>query len=118
MRAHCPHCEDLEHELAYYRSEVEIVDDMDATRKLKERLGVQGDTEARILLHLSRCRHNTATKLQLHDLLNSEETGSKAVDVFICRLRKKLTFEAIETLWGAGYRLTPLGLEQVRAALA
>lgn len=42
----------------------------------------------------------------------------KAVNIYICKLRKILGFEAIENLWGRGYRLTDVGRALVRQRLA
>lgn len=42
-----------------------------------------------------------------------EEPQEKIIDVFVCRLRRKLadTPILIETVWGQGYRLTPESVE-------
>lgn len=49
-----------------------------------------------------------------------DEPELKIVDVFVCKIRKKLEpfGLSIETRWGQGYYLTPATRDQVRAALA
>lgn len=41
----------------------------------------------------------------------------KIIDVKICHLRKKLPSDAIETIWGRGYRLTDAGKAWLKAKL-
>lgn len=49
-----------------------------------------------------------------------DEPNIKIVDVFICKLRKKLTpyGVAIETIWGRGYRMTAQTKARVQALIA
>ena len=42
----------------------------------------------------------------------------RIIDVWTCKLRRKLGEGAIATLWGHGYRLTEAGIAKVEAALA
>lgn len=46
-----------------------------------------------------------------------DEAEIKIVDVFVCKIRKKLKPFGIEiaTIWGQGYRLTPAEKQKVRA---
>lgn len=52
------------------------------------------------------------SKERLHELLYVDPSGGpelKVIDVFICKLRRKVTDLGIliETVWGQGYRLDP-----------
>lgn len=50
--------------------------------------------------------HRIITREQLLDLLSDQEASSRAIDIRISRLRKKIGDDAfIETVWGQGYRL-------------
>lgn len=67
--------------------------------------------EARLLHHLDLRDGKAATKEALMAALYHAEPGDwpedKIIDVFVCKLRKKLvgTPYSIETVWGIGYRL-------------
>lgn len=116
MRAHCQRCEDKDAELEYLRGELALIDDIDTERRLREVACLEGNTEPRLLMHLMRCRHHTATRLQLADLLG-EDTNPKAVDVFLSRIRGRLGHDLIETIWGQGFRLTEVGVSRINAML-
>ena len=69
-------------------------------------------TEYRILEHLSLRKGTPITKeMILHKLYGGiDEPANKIIDVFICKLRKKLANASagknyIETVWGRGYAL-------------
>jgi two-component system cell cycle response regulator CtrA len=69
-------------------------------------------TEYRILEHLSLRKGTPLTKeMILHKLYGGiDEPANKIIDVFICKLRKKLANASagktyIETVWGRGYAL-------------
>jgi DNA-binding response OmpR family regulator len=53
----------------------------------------------------------------LYHNLGRDEADQKIVDVFICKLRKKLKpfGIAIETVWGQGYYLPPATRSQLRS---
>lgn len=114
MRIHCQRCEDKDAELEYLRGELALVDNIEAERRLRVSARLEGNTEPRILLHLMRCRHHTATRLQLADLLG-EDTNPKAMDVFLSRIRGRLGHDLIETIWGQGFRLTEVGMARLEA---
>jgi two-component system cell cycle response regulator CtrA len=49
--------------------------------------------------------------------LSKDEAEIKIVDVFICKIRKKLRpFDiVIDTVWGQGYRIAPLMKDKIRS---
>lgn len=67
--------------------------------------------EWQLLAHLALQPGRVFSRNQLQAALGeaADETGQRAVDVRLSRLRKKLGDHAgmIETVWGAGYRFTP-----------
>ena len=69
-------------------------------------------------------RRDIATKeMVMHGLYADRADNDveiKIVDVFICKMRKKLKSFAIpiDTVWGQGYRLTSSAKEKVRAIIA
>lgn len=78
-------------------------------------------SEARVLGFLM--KRESATKHQIMDAVYSlrpnEVPEIKIVDVFICKIRRKVKdFDIeIETLWGQGYRLTPDAKEKIEGLM-
>ena len=79
-------------------------------------------TEYRILEHLSLRKGTPLTKeMILHQLYGGiDEPANKIIDVFICKLRKKLAQASagknyIETVWGRGYALRQTSEDELEA---
>ena len=79
-------------------------------------------TEYRILEHLSLRKGTPLTKeMILHQLYGGiDEPANKIIDVFICKLRKKLALASagknyIETIWGRGYALRQTSEDELEA---
>lgn len=76
--------------------------------------------EARIFAHLT--TREVATKQSIMTALYSDRPDDdieiKIVDVFVCKLRKKLKAFGVEilTVWGSGYSLPSREIYHVRAA--
>lgn len=81
----------------------------------------QGDLERLAWLNLTSrerevmallMRREMVTRAQIHTLLYGDRSDGgpdpKIIDVFICKIRRKLqgTSIEIETMWGVGYKLT------------
>lgn len=47
----------------------------------------------------------------------AQERGEKLIDVYVCKLRRAIGPDAIETEWGIGWRLTPIGRLRCKRAL-
>lgn len=65
-------------------------------------------TEATIYAYLLENQGRTVTKQQIHDRLyfdRPDPPDIKIVDIYICKLRKKVPTGAIRTIWGEGYML-------------
>lgn len=90
-----------------------ILDNEDAFTVTCQRLFKVTKTEA-VMLNLL-LKRNEATKVQLHNAIEqakagagAEPTEQKIIDVFICKMRRKLkpyNIE-IETIWGTGYMIS------------
>lgn len=122
----CQRCEDLEEEVAYYRTELGISDDNDRYASLRNamreaakghRIGGHGSVE--LVRTLYQAGGRVLTRWQIleavppTDRRGEDERNPKIVDVWVCATRKSLGHEAIENVWGRGYRLTPFGLDLV-----
>jgi DNA-binding winged helix-turn-helix (wHTH) protein len=74
-------------------------------------------SEGRILLLMT--DHEMMAKGRLHELV-APEADMKVIDVFVCKLRKRLALLQlrIETIWGRGYRLDAASRRTLAAMLA
>lgn len=112
---------ELEEEVAYLRSELGLVRDLAQIGRLVTRLRI-GKTQANFLLALYNSRANPLNRYRLYDITRMhglrEEVDIKIVDIQVCKLRRQLGHDVIETVRGLGYRLTPLGVATVEMALA
>lgn len=70
---------------------------------------------AGILLALGARPGTALTKEQLFNHLYPLDSDAemKIIDVFVCKLRKILGKDVIETIWGQGYRMTPEKAEEI-----
>lgn len=116
--------------------QVEIVhlrDELDQAKRLnrelqdateRERFGFHGvaeltEKEAEVVEVLA--RHGQASKARIYDAiyglcLDQDRPEPKIVDVFVCKVRKKLAPHGIEigTLWGRGYEMSPRNVARLR----
>lgn len=116
----CDRCQELKDEIAFLRRELGIVRAEDMENRLCLVLGIS-KTEAAILALLYNRRGATLSKGAIWDVLyagSDSEPLLKIVDVFICKLRRRLPEDSIATIWGRGYTLTATGLAHVDEAIA
>lgn len=75
--------------------------------------------EAQVIMALVRAKGRMVKKVDLWARVWGEDsdTSLKILDVRICHIRRKMGSNAIETLWGQGYRLTETGLGLYEKAL-
>ena len=71
--------------------------------------GQEGIILGVLMQHTECSKDMLHTAVSQHKYASGDETEIKIVDVFVCKLRKKLeAFDiAIETIWGRGYYMTP-----------
>ncbi|RVE90101.1 helix-turn-helix domain-containing protein [Sinorhizobium meliloti] len=101
---------DLQREITILRERVRQLEELLAptTVPVPIEFGLTG-SEARVFAHLA--TRDMATKQSVMLALYSDradvEPETKIVDVFVCKMRKKLARfgVTIETVWGQGYRL-------------
>lgn len=114
----CGRCEELEDEVTWLRERVGEQINEDLLGSLRVAFGVTGG-EARLLATL----FQAATFLSRDVLTESvkidqaADVESRLVDVLVLRARKRLGRGAIETIRGAGYRLSSTGRQQIIDAL-
>lgn len=94
----------LKHDLALSRET-----DFEAAFRLRWKLTGK---EARILSVLYRRSGGIVAKETLLSALygGMDEPEPKIIDVFVCKIRAKVGYDAIETAWGLGHRMTAAGL--------
>lgn len=91
----------------------------------------KGVTRAGRPIHITRSEYDLLELLALRpgqclskeQILSSlyreaDEPELKIVDVFVCKLRKKVGAHVIETVWGQGYRIAPRNDVEQRSAAA
>lgn len=109
----------LEEQVAFFKRELGLDSHEADAQKLNRVWGLTG-SECAFLLHLYNKRGRVATKQSLMTALyddREEAPEIKIIDVFACKVRRKLPLYVIETVWGTGYALTTLGMNLVKAAL-
>ena len=115
VREPCPHCEDKDAEIAYLKSELGLTQTSARIANYRKAFGITIQT-ARVLIAMVDTHGRLLTNDQIETAMERPNGGvDKIVDVNICRLRKALGFDAFETVWGLGYRITPHGLAKVKA---
>lgn len=81
-----------------------------------------GFTNSEKIIMTTLMRHDVATKENIYFTLYghmADPPGSKVVDVFICKIRKRLSSIGIQiqTLWGKGYAISLNDKEFIREML-
>lgn len=118
------------------RRAADLIEELDEeVRHLRRELGYDGSAKARatVARHFRltgkeadifcALRHANGAFLnrdRLMSLLYSdaiEEPEVKIIDVFLCKLRKKIGPESLSTRWGFGYALTEVGIQKFDDAL-
>lgn len=78
--------------------------------------------EGRLMLALYEARPRTLSRGHLCDLLQRKdhaiEPYLKVIDVMVCKIRRKIGADKIDTVWGAGLRISPHGAAWVLRAIA
>lgn len=118
----CARCEELEEEVAYYKSELGsniAADDVEAIRLAMRSGGHFARVcAAKLVLVLYRARGRTVTKWQCLEAIppkagGEDERDAKLVDVWVWQARHCLGAELIENVWGRGYRISAIGADLV-----
>lgn len=109
---------DLTEERDHYKRELGISRRLDQEARVGSMLGLT-PKEAVLLMVLYACQNRILTKEALLTAVYDErdEPNIKIIDVFVCKIRGKIGYSAIDTLWGRGYQLSPSGVAAVEKAL-
>ena len=112
---------ELEDEVVYLRSELGLMRDDDDLAALRQ-VYPMPRSAARLVLALRAAGQRGLTYQQLDDALPQVrgaegERQLKVLTVWAHYARKALGFDAVETIWGRGFRLSPQGAARVDAAL-
>ena len=112
---------ELEDEVVYLRSELGLMRDDDDLAALRQ-VYPMPRSAARLVLALRAAGQRGLTYQQLDDALPQVrgaegERQLKVFSVWAHYARKALGFDAVETIWGRGFRISPQGAARVDAAL-
>lgn len=118
----CNRCEELEEEVAYYKSELGeniSADCVDTIRAAMRKGGKWArGCAATMVLALYRAGGKPLSKWQSLQAVppkavGEDERDPKIVDVWVWQARQCLGAEIIENVWGRGYRLSAFGMDLV-----
>lgn len=108
----------LTEERDYYKAELGLIRDTDLTNQIASRLGLTGK-ECEIVRALYAKPGSFLKKQALMEELyfdRADEPKTNVITVNVHRIRYKMGADAVETFYGRGYRLTPAGIELIKAA--
>lgn len=116
----CEHCAELAEEVAWLRSELGLQEEASEVHRLELSLDLPRQL-ARLVLRLYRINGRVLPRAQADEMFGTlaghEEYISNITSVHISRLRKRIGFDSITSVYGNGYCLTKRGREIVRDAL-
>jgi DNA-binding response OmpR family regulator len=113
--------EDLEELTAYYEDVLGVTEDLDRLDRLRKHFGLQPQAAwlmSRLVAMNGRLMRREALIDNMPGNDRAHERGDKLIDVQMVRVRKALGRDAVETVHGVGWKLTPRGIERVQQALA
>ena len=116
----CARCQELEEEVRFLKRELGLDVERDKVGRLQTSLAITPH-QARILYALYVARGRIITFDILHEMIPAEDGAPRdSVEVFkvqICKMRRAVGSNAIQNVWGKGYRITHLGQMVVEDAL-
>jgi DNA-binding response OmpR family regulator len=109
--------EELEEEIAYWRSEFCVVQEDQALQSLRKAFAWTPVT-SRYALALREAGGRTVARWLLDGEVPSKQgRDSNSAAVQICLIRRSLGHNAVKTDWGRGYAITPEGAAKLNAVL-
>lgn len=111
--------EQLTEEVNYYKRELGMVRDSERVGTMQARFRFTTREAAVCDVLLAKAPGATVEKNALFEAAwgdRAYEVEMKILDVFICKIRAKIGRDAIETVWGTGYRLSSSGRELLVSA--
>lgn len=117
----CARCADLEERVAWLERELGMVRDIERHHRFRRAARLIPST-AEVVLRLYDAAGGVVTNAQILEMLPSgrleKDVLTNLTKVHMCRARRALGRDVVETQWGVGYRMTPQGRARVRAILA
>lgn len=114
----CDRCEELEARVEWLEGELGMRVEMAQLNALRMAAGITHG-EGAMLMAL---RSGGGKPMPLWKLVEfipsvngSEDRHPKLVHVLICRIRKKLGRDAVDNVWGKGYRISDVGSKRIDA---
>lgn len=121
---HCSNCHRLEETIADLRYQIaELRNDPSSgdLQALKSALGLSmGEAHLLMALYAAGSKVVTNTRLfalRLASTKINDDADMQVIKVNMSKIRKKIGADAIETVWGVGYRITPVGKSLINQAL-
>jgi hypothetical protein len=120
----CARCAELEEEVAYLRGELALTHEAETYARLRAHLrsrpGSHRGGAIGLITALYSAHGRVLTTAQIMDAVPATKTEHEdrmpdISKVWVCSARKALGHDSIENVWGKGYRMTPAGIERVRA---
>ncbi len=111
--------EQLTNEVNFYKRELGMIRDAERVGLMKTRHRLTTQEAAVCDVLLGKTPGRVVEKSALFEAAWGERAYHleiKILDVFICKIRAKIGKDAIETIWGTGYRLTAAGRELLVSA--
>lgn len=114
----CETCADLRERIAYLESELGVQASDTEFARVKAAFGLQ-PMSTRIVLALWKVRGDVIGRWRLEELIrgDGEDCSEGLLKVHISRVRKRLGKDAVDNVWGRGYRLSDEALGRVDAAV-
>jgi DNA-binding response OmpR family regulator len=111
---------ELEDEVAYLRDELRPADNGEQGRLMAALKTTAAET--RILLALYAGKGRPVSNWRLSEAspparMTADRNDIAVLKIWISRIRRKLGADAVQTVYGIGYALTPEGAARVKAAL-
>lgn len=112
--------DELEDLVFFYEDVLGVHDDLERLSAIRKAFGLSRGP-AWMLSRLIAADGRLFRRDALMDYLPANDPvhdrGEKLIDVYVCKIRRQLGADAVETEWGIGWRLTPLGRLRCRRAL-
>ncbi len=110
--------EALTDERDHYKRELGILRDREAESMMTSRLGLSPKEGATLMvLYARRGRIISRDAILTAVYGGMDEPDGRIIQVFICRVRKKIGEDKIALHWGQGYEITQAGVEAVEKAM-
>jgi len=120
----CPGCEELRERIAWLESELGLQSELDLESRLERvmdsirAIHVGRPQIARFMLALYAAKGRPVTHFQLLEAMpGSEERQPHFTAVIACRARKVFGADAIENIYGRGFRITQAGMARIAEIL-